>query len=160
MIEVNHKLCKCGRGELCQNMSWVCSIYITNVYMIHIVFFLQHVLFNLNFFKKITSFQHWFMLNLRIYNNLLFGKDYAATGLWYEQLSRCKIFFNIVTGWKVPIVGVFLVLIFPHSDWIRRRIGTEYGEILRMSPYVVLMRENRDRKTPTRDFFYAVCLNG
>ena len=36
------------------------------------------------------------MLSLRIYHNLLSAKDYAATGLWYEQLDGCTIFFNIV----------------------------------------------------------------
>ena len=45
--------------------------------------------------SKRTSFQHRFMLNLRIYYNLLSGKDYAAIGLWYEQMNGCTIFFNI-----------------------------------------------------------------
>ena len=32
--------------------------------------------------------------------------------------------YPIVTAWKVPVFGIFLVRIFPHSDWIRRY--TEY----------------------------------
>ena len=36
MIDVNLKFCKCGSGELCQNISWVYSIDITYLYMIQI----------------------------------------------------------------------------------------------------------------------------
>ena len=42
MVEVNPKFCKCGSGEVCQNISWICSIYITYVYMIQIDSNLQH----------------------------------------------------------------------------------------------------------------------
>ena len=42
------------------------------------------------------------------------------------------------TAWKVSVLGVILVRIFP-----RNRI--EYGEILRISPYSVRMRENADQ---------------
>ena len=44
----------------------------------------------------------------------------------------------MVTAWKASVFGVFLVRIFPHR--------TEYGEILRISPYSVRMRENADQK--------------
>ena len=52
------------------------------------------------------------------------------------------------TAWKVSVFGVFLVRIFPHSDWIRRygvsfRIQSEWGKI-------------RTRKTPNTDTFHAV----
>ena len=36
------------------------------------------------------------------------------------------------------------------------RIRTEYGEILRISPYSVRMRENTDRKNSEYGHFYAV----
>ena len=29
-------------------------------------------------------------------------------------------FFFVITAWKVSVIGVILVRIFPHSDWIRR----------------------------------------
>ena len=48
------------------------------------------------------------------------------------------------TAWKVSKYGVFLVRIFPHSDWIRR--DTE--KILRISPYLVQIRENTDQNNP------------
>ena len=43
----------------------------------------------------------------------------------------------LLTGWKAAIFGVLLVRIFPYS--------TEYGEILRISPYSVRVRENADQ---------------
>ena len=42
-----------------------------------------------------------------------------------------------ITAWKVSVFGVF---------WsVSSRIRTEYGEILRISPYSVRMRENTDQ---------------
>ena len=56
----------------------------------------------------------------------------------------------------MAVFGVILVLIFPAFSSIR----TEYGEILRVSPYSVQMRENvgkmRTRITPNTDTFYVV----
>ena len=45
----------------------------------------------------------------------------------------------------MSVFGVFLVLIFPHSDWI-----------LRISPYSVRMREKTDQKISEYGHFYAV----
>ena len=42
---------------------------------------------------------------------------------------------NTHTVWKVSIFGVILVLIFQHSDWIRR-------VFVRISPFSVRMQEN------------------
>ena len=55
------------------------------------------------------------------------------------------------TTWKVPVFGVFLVRIFPHSDWIRRdtvslRIQSDCGKIRTRIPYSVRMWENMDQK--------------
>ena len=56
----------------------------------------------------------------------------------------------------MPVFVVILVLIFPTFS----RIRTEYGEILRIYPYSLRMRENagkiRTRITPNTDTFYAV----
>ena len=46
------------------------------------------------------------------------------------------------TAQNVPVFGVILVRIFPTFP----HIWTEYGEILRMSPYSVQMRENTEQK--------------
>ena len=65
-----------------------------------------------------------------------------------------------VTACKVSVFGVFLVRVFPHSDWMRRvslhtqcessvslHIQSEYGKI-------------RTRKTPNTDTFHALyCLD-
>ena len=48
----------------------------------------------------------------------------------------------LITALKESVFGVVLVRIFPAFS----RIRTEYGEILRISPYSVRMRENKDHK--------------
>ena len=48
----------------------------------------------------------------------------------------------LITALKESVFGVVLVRIFPAFS----RIRTEYGEILRISPYSVRMRENTDQK--------------
>ena len=64
--------------------------------------------------------------------------------------------FNLVPAKKVFVFGVILVPIF--LTFIG--IWTEYGGILRISPYSVQMRQNagkmRTRRTPNTDTFYAV----
>ena len=56
----------------------------------------------------------------------------------------------------MSVFRVILVRIFPAFS----RIRTEYGEILRISPYSVRMRENagkvRTTVTPNMEIFYAV----
>ena len=62
------------------------------------------------------------------------------------------------TNQKVSVFGVILVRIVVAFSCIR----TEYGEILRVSPHSVRMRENegrmRTRITPNTVTFYAVLL--
>ena len=53
---------------------------------------------------------------------------------------------TIFTAWKMSVFGVFLVRIFPHSDWIRR-------DTLSISPYSVWMRKNTDQKNPEEGHF-------
>ena len=57
---------------------------------------------------------------------------------------------------NLSVFGVILVSIFLAFSHIR----TEYGEILRISPYSVRMRENagkmQKRITPNTDTFFAV----
>ena len=64
--------------------------------------------------------------------------------------------FNLVPAKKVFVFGVNLVPIFLTFT----RIWTEYGGILRISPYSVQMRQNagkmRTRKTQNTDTYYAV----
>ena len=51
------------------------------------------------------------------------------------DLKFCSIIFGVIqmttTAWKVSLFGVFLIRIFPYSDWIRR--DTEYS--VRMREY-------------------------
>ena len=64
--------------------------------------------------------------------------------------------FNLVPAKKVFVFGVILVPIFLTFT----RIWTEYGGILRISPYSVQMRQNagkmRTRRTQNTDTYYAV----
>ena len=65
---------------------------------------------------------------------------------------------NKYAALKESVFGVILVRIFPAFS----RIRTEYGEILRISPYSVRMQENagkmRTRITPNTDSFYTVVI--
>ena len=60
---------------------------------------------------------------------------------------------QIYTAWKVPKYGVFLVRIFPHSDWIRG-----------FTSYLFIFSPNAGKygaeKTPYLDTFHAVILDG
>ena len=49
------------------------------------------------------------MLNLRMHYNLLCEKDYAAEGLWYEQLSGYRVFSN--GFFFTPVLTRFLISI-------------------------------------------------
>ena len=64
--------------------------------------------------------------------------------------------FNLVPAKKVFVFGVILVPIFLTFT----RIWTEYGGILRISPYSVQMQQNagkmRTRRTQNTDTYYAV----
>ena len=64
--------------------------------------------------------------------------------------------FNLVPAKKVFVFGVILVPIFLTFT----RIWTEYGGILRISPYSVQMRQNagkmQTRRTQNTDTYYAV----
>ena len=61
-----------------------------------------------------------------------------------------------ITARKASVFGLILVRIFPAFTLIR----TEYGEMHRISPYSVRMRENAGkmwtRITPNTDAFYNV----
>ena len=76
---------------------------------------------------------------------LMFYTIYHLNLMHYYSSQKCNIAVNYYrkkhyTVWKVSVFGVFLVRIFPHSDWIRR--DTErYG------------------KTPNTDTFHAVSLS-
>ena len=60
---------------------------------------------------------------------------------------------QIYTAWKVSKYGVFLVRIFPHSDWIRG-----------FTSYLFVFSANAGKcgaeKTPYLDTFHAVILDG
>ena len=54
-----------------------------------------------------------------------------------RKCSKNWIILEIYNTWKVSVFGVFLVRIFPHSDWRRRDTP---------SPYSVQMWKNSDQK--------------
>ena len=63
------------------------------------------------------------------------GTQERSGGSFFEETS---VRIGMITAWKVSVLGVFLVRIFPHLDWILR------------------MWENADQKTPNTDTFYTV----
>ena len=66
---------------------------------------------------------------------------YNDVMVWYNDLSilMLTVCFKLVTAWKMSVFGVFLVCIFPDSDWIRK--DTEY-----LSVYSVRKWENTNQK--------------
>ena len=46
-------------------------------------------------------------------------KVYLWVGSCFCQMVR--LFYELITAWKATVFGVFLVRIFPHSDWTRTR---------------------------------------
>ena len=64
-----------------------------------------------------------------------------------RNLKTCMVIKNLLRD-KCPYFELF--------QSVFSRIRTEYGEILRISPYSDRMRENTDRITPNKDTFYAV----
>ena len=91
---------------------------------------------------------------LSLENNLSFLKYFTI----HPLPSKGK-WGNLLYGiaWKalheVSVLGVFLVLIFRHSDWIRR--NTEYLKLC-ISPCPVRMAENKDQKNSEYGTFDAV----
>ena len=72
------------------------------------------------------------------------------------QRSICTRIFVVVvfcvTAWKVSVFGAFLVLIFPHSDWIRR-------DSSHLSIFSWITGKIRIRKIPNTETFQAVCVS-
>ena len=69
------------------------------------------------------------------------SQDFLIKTFWkpFEIFENFwKHFRHYDTAWKMSVFGVFLVHIFPHSDWIR---GDQS-----ISPYSARMRENINQK--------------
>ena len=101
---------------------------------------------------KFQFFHYLWKNKLRRNENILTGnvlKDVLSAYIFKEIIK-------IYTAYKVFVLGVILVRIFPSFS----RIRTEYGEILRISLDSVRMWENagkmRTRITPNTGTFYAV----
>ena len=58
-------------------------------------------------------------------------KQKVLSMLTTSNQGKFSTSYNISTALKVSVLGVILIRIFPHADWI-----------LRISPYSVQMREN------------------
>ena len=77
-----------------------------------------------SFFAKINK---GFFIFVFFFRQCLFYREVLQQLPSFFQLN----YFLSITAWKVPVFGVFLVRISPHSDWIR--IDTEYLSVF--SPY-------------------------
>ena len=60
---------------------------------------------------------------IQIKNVFFLGQYFSANGtktkIWWFGVSRC-IWSVLVSGWKKLVFGVFLVRVFPYSEWILR----------------------------------------
>ena len=61
---------------------------------------------------------------------------------------------TVIVAFSLHEKYLYSALFFP----VCSRIWAEYGEIPRMSLYLVLMQENTDQNNSEYDNFYAVCL--
>ena len=97
-------------------------------------FFFDHPSWqSLNFTVNFTLMcQHVFCLFTPFWPTYFFTNN----AFWDLHTKTTWSPFLSFTAWKVSVFGVFLVRIFPHSDWLRRDI----------SLYSVRMRENTDQK--------------
>ena len=88
------------------------------------------------------------------------------------------LFKEYTTAWRVPVFGVFLIRIFPHSDWIREntdQINSKYGHFSRSvqhrsvqtsSPFLISRTrisllskiQNQERLTELTDLYNAELL--
>ena len=79
-------------------------------------------------------------------------KIFLKQTFYFVQSKNWLHSWDCFTAWKVSVFLVFLVRIFPHSNWIRRDIPC-------ISPYSVRMRENTDQKNSEYGHFScSVCL--
>ena len=86
--------------------------------------------------------------------SIQFKSSFSSCTKWANKLKVCfysylSIHFPVtqlfITAWKVSVLGVFLIYILPHLDWICH-IQSECGKI-------------QTRKTPSTDTFHAVYFN-
>ena len=106
-----------------------------------VCFFFDHPSWqSLNFTVNFTLMcQHVFCLFTPFWPTYFFTNN----AFWDLHTKTTWSPFLSFTAWKVSVFGVFLVRIFPHSDWLRRDI----------SLYSVRMRENTDQKNSEYRFF-------
>ena len=92
---------------------------------------------NVTFTEEILNWKFQFLCSVGFYKHTM-----------TLSLTHFRPLFYIYTSWKVSVFGVFLVLVFPHSDWIRRetvslRIQSKCGKI-------------QTRKTSNTDTFHVM----
>ena len=107
----------------------------------NIIILMTHIVAVLSYFLAILSWNKMHIVASLIYfpTSLSWNMTHMVTALSHFLASLSSNMTQIVaalrcTTWKVILFGVILV-----------RIWAEYGEILRISPYSVRMRENADQ---------------
>ena len=68
--------------------------------------------------KSEKAWKHGFYIK----SSVIVCPEYSHIGKWIHGaiLLQWHLIMKILTVWKVPVLGIFLVHIFPHSDWIPR----------------------------------------
>ena len=136
--------CECGtiRTRITPNMDTFYAIFFCDYKWVALRECCIHKQFYTPFCPRFISLDGFEVPNLNSYGtvaDLLFQIE--ETHLELCQISvmehLCvRVCSTSVTAWKVSTFAVFLVRIFPHSDWIRKI---------------------RTRRTPNTDTFHAVC---
>ena len=102
---------------------------------------IYHAGFKNNYLKliKICTFavDHWY-LNIKSFRVRLAVKPKIITSLSVGTKSAQFIYSFLTLREKCPNTELFLIHIFPHSDWMGRDTS--------FSPYSVRMREHTDQK--------------
>ena len=143
-----------SQNMLCRGNQWTCYYMIgTSVMKELIVTSLSLNITCIYHRNTITHIIFYFMLYYILYFILYYILYYISMHILNVKWSLTRHYwiqgFMNVTVWKVCVFGVFLVRIFPHSDWMRR--DSEY-------PYSVQIRENKDQKNSEYGHFSrSVC---
>ena len=119
----------------------------STIHYISYIFFNDHWLLGL----VAEIYAPYYGTFLHTKNNVVFSR--VITSSVTVPLSASKVYIPDI-AWRVPVFGVILVRIFPHSDWIRRDTAYLCPSLRTQSKWVQVLT----RITPNTGAFSAVRL--
>ena len=118
-------------AELCKTRE-ICKIY-----FFCLLHFLQE--------PQVSAIDRFDCINYRSNLKVTYQEVYCKFSCKEESWIDFFVISDLYTAWKVSVFGVFLVRIFPHSDWIRRDTANAAKS--------VQIRENTDQKNSEYGYF-------